>query len=99
MAFGWWVATGTFKQMEREIITSKEFSGHFEIFWKSTNEAKIDTLHFEHVLPSLILLGCGLGPAMVAFLMELLKHSYKKGPAPGSISRKRPGKIKVQVKC
>ena len=87
MAFAWWVASGTFQQMEKEISTSKEFRGHFENFWKWTHEARIDTLYFDHVLPSLILLACGLGPATVAFFLELLHHSWK-----------RPGEMKVQVK-
>ena len=94
MAFAWWVATGTFQQMEKEITTSKEFRGHFEMFWKYTNEAKIAVLKFDHILPSLILLACGLGPATVALCLELLHHSWNKGPAHGE----NPGEMKLQVK-
>ena len=70
--------------MEKDITTSKDLRGHFDdAFWVPplvtltllTNEC----LTMSHALPAFIILGIGLLPATIAFVVELLHRKYEEG--------------------
>ena len=67
--------------MENEIKTSPNFRGYFEeSFWKKKTEYGNKPLTMNNILPSLMLLGFGLIPSTLIFILELMHHwSRKRG--------------------
>ena len=59
--------------MENEITTSQAFRGHFEeSFWTRRNVHGNKPLTIYHVLPSFMVLGFGLIPSIIIFILESL---------------------------
>ena len=65
--------------MENEITTSQDFRGHFEeAFWTYRNVYGNKPLAIYHVIPSFMVLGLGLIPSIIIFILELLTRVTKK---------------------
>ena len=73
-----WMESGIHQKMENDITTAKAFRGYFkDAFWTRNETAHNDApLKMEHVFPSFILLGYGLGASVIAFFGELLYHLH-----------------------
>ena len=77
MAIASWLDSGIHQKMVKDVITSKALRGHFE-FWAPPQLLTNETLTMGHVIPAFIILGLGLLPATIAFILELLHHQSKK---------------------
>ena len=65
--------------MEKDITTSKDLRGHFDdAFWVPPTLLTNESLTMSHALPAFVILGIGLLPATIAFVVELLHHKYEK---------------------
>ena len=65
--------------MQNEITTLQAFRGHFEeSFWMRRNVQGNRPLTVHHVLPSFMVLGFGLIPSIIIFILELLLCLNKK---------------------
>ena len=74
-----WLETGICQKMENEITTSQAFRGHFEeSFWTRRNVHGNRPLTVYHVLPSFMVLGFGLIPSIIIFILESLLCLNKK---------------------
>ena len=63
---------GICQKMQNEITTSQAFRGHFEeSFWTRRNVHGNKPLTIYHVLPSFMVLGFGLIPSIIIFILEL----------------------------
>ena len=73
MAISSWLETGIHQKMQKEITTSQAFRGHFEeSFWTRRNVQGKKPLTIHHVLPSFMVLGFGLIPSIIIFILESL---------------------------
>ena len=80
--------------MEKDITTSKAFREHFEdAFWVPQQLLTNKSITFGHTIPAFIILGLGLLPAAIAFIVELLYHQYKKRTASKARMRMTPSWI------
>lgn len=78
VAIASWVSSGIHQKMEKDITTSKAFRGHFDdAFWVPQQLLTNKSLTMGHATPAFIILGLGLMPALISFLIELLHHQYK----------------------
>ena len=62
--------------MENEIKTSPTWRGYFDetSFWTRKDAYGNKPLTLIHVLPSFMVLGCGLIPSILIFILEILLH-------------------------
>ena len=69
------VNNGIYEKIKRDIITSKEFRGHFYGFiWSPEILTSNKPLNIDHALPAFVALGLGLIPATLIFLLEIIFH-------------------------
>ena len=65
------VNNGIYEKIERDLTTSTEFKGYFDIMWTPEMLHSNTPLNIDHALPAFIALGLGLIPATVIFLLEI----------------------------
>ena len=79
MAISSWLETGICQKMENEITTSPDFRSYFGgSFWARINLHGNKPITIHHVLPSFMVLGFGLIPSIIIFILELLLCLNKK---------------------
>ena len=66
------VNNGIYEKIERDITTSTEFKGHFDIIWIPEMLNSNKPLNIDLALPAFIALGLGLIPATLIFLLEII---------------------------
>ena len=71
-----WLETGIRQKMENEIKTSPTWRGYFDetSFWTRKDAYGNKPLTLIHVLPSFMVLGCGLIPSILISILEILLH-------------------------
>ena len=85
---------GIYQKIERDLTTSTEFKGHFDIIWIPEMLHSNKTLSIDHALPALIALGLGLIPAALIFLLEIIFYKkMTKNKVVGSVPRPGPRQV------
>ena len=64
--------------MEKEIRTSKAYRGQFDVFWIPEQLRSNEPFTIDHAIPAFLVLGLGLTPATLIFVLELVQHSCRK---------------------
>ena len=77
MAISLLVNSGICQKIEKDITTSTAYRGYFDILWTREQLLANKPLTMDHVLPSFIMLGLGLTPAILIFFLELFHHKKK----------------------
>ena len=80
MAIHWWLASGTYQKMEADVYALQGGSSWEQAVWTPITVRGNEeiSLTLSHLLPSFGLLGLGLIPSAIAFLIELIKQSCNK---------------------
>ena len=80
MAIHWWLASGTYQKMEADVYALQGGSSWEQAVWTPITVRGNEeiSLTLSHLLPSFGLLGLGLIPSAIVFLIELMKQSYNK---------------------
>ena len=88
---------GIYQKIERDLTTSTEFKGHFDIIWTPEILTSNKPLNIDHALPAFIALGLGLFPVTLIFLLEIIYYKCKKmtlnkviGSVPRPVARQVP---------
>ena len=77
MAISSLVNSGIYQKIEKDITTSTAYRGYFDNLWTREQLLANKPLTMDHVLPSFIMLGLGLIPAILIFFLELFHHKKK----------------------
>ena len=64
--------------MEKEIKTSMAYRGQFDVFWIPEQLRSNKPFTIDHAIPAFLVLGLGLTPATIVFLLELMQHFCRK---------------------
>ena len=64
--------------MEKEIKTSMAYRGQFDVFWIPEQLRSNKPFTIDHAIPAFLVLGLGLTPATIVFLLELVQHFCRK---------------------
>ena len=64
--------------MKKEITTSGQLHGNDTAFWRRRNVYGNKPLTIHHIVPPFIVLGLGLLPSIIIFILELLLSFYKR---------------------
>ena len=81
MAIHWWLASGTYQKMEADVYALQGGSSWEQAVWTPITVRGNEeiSLTLSHLLPSFGILGLGIIPSAIAFLIELIHLScYKK---------------------
>ena len=77
MAISSLLTSGIYQKIEKDITTSTAYRGYFDNLWTREQLLANKPLTMDHVLPSFIMLGLGLIPAILIFFLELFHHKKK----------------------
>ena len=80
MAIHWWLASGTYQKMEADVYALQGGSSWEQAVWTPITVRGNEeiSLTLSHLLPSFGILGLGIIPSAIAFLIELIQQSCNK---------------------
>ena len=70
--------SGIYQKIEKDIKTSKAHRGYFNVFWTREKLRPNKPFTIDHAIPAFLVLGLGLTPATLIFVLELVQHSCRK---------------------
>ena len=77
-AFSSLLEGGIYQKIEKDIKTSKVHRGYFDVFWAHEKLRPNKPFTIDHATPAFLVLGCGLTPASLIFVLELVQHFCRK---------------------
>ena len=92
MAIHWWLASGTYQKMEADVYALQGGSSWEQAVWTPITVRGNEeiSLTLSHLLPSFGILGLGIIPSAIAFLIELIHLScYKKAKYCVTVMKKK----------
>ena len=69
---------GIYQKIEKDIKTSKVHRGYFDVFWAHEKLRPNKPFTIDHATPAFLVLGFGLTPATLIFVLELVQHFCRK---------------------
>ena len=75
MAMGWWLDTGIYFKMKRDV---EAVVGAQRVAWERPSIRVDQPLGLTHVLPSMILFATGILLSVIAFAVEIVHNSFQR---------------------